>query len=265
MTGCATIIHGTTEKIAVSSTPTDAQVMIKGVPVASTPGIIELKRIDTNIVLRLEKEGYEPSEVILNRKYSGWIAGNLAIPLVGLVGGAVDFGSGAAYKLVPTEVYIDLQKQEMREDDSSREEVVVAVDPDSTSLYIEEKDDSTQSKQKKGHLTYGYGVSGVYLIFPIPFVECGLRIGAISLRGNIGFNLAYAEARVELALFDRFYIYDGASVMIQVDDPGDIFGIGMDIDSRDNRKYFRFELGFLEYDGGRESFEAPRVGIGWRF
>ncbi|MBT7914043.1 hypothetical protein HN588_09060, partial [Candidatus Bathyarchaeota archaeon] len=118
--------------------------MIKGVPVASTPNIIELKRKDTDIVLRFETEGYEPSEVILNRTYSGWIVGNLAIPMIGILGGAIDFGTGAAYKLSPTEVYIGLQKQGMREDDSSRGWEVVVVTPDTSSLYIKEKADSTQ-------------------------------------------------------------------------------------------------------------------------
>jgi hypothetical protein len=270
LTGCATIIHGKTEKVSVSSTPTNAQVTVKGIPVASTPSIIELKRKDTDTVLRFEKEDYEPGEVILNRKYSGWIAGNLAIPMVGFIGGIIDFGTGAAFKLVPAEAYIDLQKQEMREDDSSREEIVVIVGPDSSSRSIKKKDIPTPSKPAKKHpLIYGYGVSGIYIMLPVPFIECGLRIGSVSVRGNIGgLPMGYGETRVELALLDHFFMYGGKSQFAD-EDTEDIYGMGIDINARDKRSYYRFEIGFWDKERKpwvkKEPRNYGRIGLGWRF
>ena len=243
--------------------------MVKGILVASTPSIIEFKRKETHIVLRLEKEGYEPSEVILNRKYSGWLVGNLAIPMIGLLGGAIDFGTSAAYKLVPTEVYIDLQKQEMREDDSSREKVVVVEDPDSSSQPTFEKDASTPSIQEKKPLIYGYGVSGIYVISPLPFIECGLRIGTVSVRGNTGgLPMGYGEARVELALWDRFFLYGGKSQFAD-EDTEDVYGAGIDINSSVKRRYYRLEVGFWDKEKKpwvkKEPRNYVRLGLGWRF
>ena len=271
LTGCATIIHGTKEHVSVSSSPTAAQILVKGVPVATSPSVIELKRKDPGIVLRIEKEGYEPGEIIINRKYSGWLAGNLALPMAGIFGGAIDFSTGAAYKLVPSAVYVELQKQEIEEESLPRQDIREVVRPDSLAVRKKERDTLTPSQKEQKRFSYGYGISGLYLIFPVPFIEGTVRVGAVSLRGNIGSNLAYTEARLELALFDRFYLYDGANIAVQVDEQidvfgiGDIFGIGMDMAAADHRKYFRFELGFLEWEDGGRSFEIPRVGMGWRF
>jgi len=127
--GCATIIHGTRQNIAVSSVPSGAEVIVKGVHMGTTPAVIELKRNESNIILRFEKEGYEPVEVALNRSVDGWIAGNIIFG--GLIGLAVDFISGGAYKLSPSEVnavLAELKKQGMNIEDLSKDGVVVAVD-----------------------------------------------------------------------------------------------------------------------------------------
>jgi len=127
--GCATIIHGTRQNIAVNSVPSGAKVIVKGVQIATTPAVIELKRNESNIILRFEKEGYEPVEIALNRSVDGWIAGNIIFG--GLIGLAVDFISGAAYKLSPSEVQAvlaELKKQGMNIEDLSKDGVVVAVD-----------------------------------------------------------------------------------------------------------------------------------------
>lgn len=106
--GCAAIIHGTKQEVAVSSTPSGAKVVVMGAHMATTPGIIKLDRKDSNIVLRFEKDGYEPVEVALRRSVDGWIAGNILFG--GLIGLVIDFASGAAYKLSPPEVQAALQE-----------------------------------------------------------------------------------------------------------------------------------------------------------
>ncbi len=127
--GCATIIHGTKQDIAVSSVPTGAKVIVKGVHMATTPAVIKLDRKESNIVLRFEKEGYQPVEVALNRSVDAWIAGNIVFG--GLIGLAIDFINGAAYKLSPSEVNVvltELKKQGMDLQDLLKGDVVIAVD-----------------------------------------------------------------------------------------------------------------------------------------
>lgn len=126
---CATIIHGTRQSISVSSVPSGAKVIVKGVHMATTPAVIELKRSETNIILRFEKDGYEPVEIALNRSVDGWIAGNIIFG--GLIGLAIDFIDGAAYKLSPSEVdavLAEAKKQGMNLEDMSKDGVVIAVD-----------------------------------------------------------------------------------------------------------------------------------------
>ena len=108
--GCAAIIHGTKQKIPVNSSPSGAKVIVMGAHKASTPAVIELSRSESNIVLRFEKDGYEPVDVAITRSVDGWIVGNIIFG--GIIGLVVDFASGAAYKLTPNEVSVNLQKQE---------------------------------------------------------------------------------------------------------------------------------------------------------
>lgn len=125
--GCAAIIHGSKQDIAVSSSPTGARVLVMGAERATTPGVIELRRKDTNIVLRFEKEGYEAVEVALSRSVDGWIAGNILFG--GVIGLVVDFATGAAYKLKPSEVNAVLERKGMSIKDLLKDcDVVVFVD-----------------------------------------------------------------------------------------------------------------------------------------
>ncbi len=108
ISGCAAIIHGSSQDIAVNSTPSGAKVIIMGAHEATTPAVINLKRSNNNIILRFEKEGYEPVEFALTRKVDGWVVGNIGFG--GLIGLVVDFATGAAYKLAPEEVSLTMQK-----------------------------------------------------------------------------------------------------------------------------------------------------------
>ena len=100
--GCATIIHGSRQSITVNSVPSGAKIIKMGAQLGTTPAVIKLDRNESNIILRFEKEGYEPVEVVLNRSVDAWIVGNIVFG--GLIGLAVDFITGAAYKLSPSEL-----------------------------------------------------------------------------------------------------------------------------------------------------------------
>ena len=99
MLGCATIIHhGGKQSILINSDPSGAMATIDGTMKLETPGQAKLKRGQTHIVI-FDKEGYESSKAFVDHDFSGWVFGNLGFG--GLIGLAVDFGTGAAWNLEP--------------------------------------------------------------------------------------------------------------------------------------------------------------------
>ena len=106
VSGCATVIHGGTQDIRVTSNPTGAVVRVNlNNTATTTPGMITLNRKETAYVLTFEKQGYKSVEVPLKRSLGGWVFGNVLLGLYGILFGIViDFSSGAAYKLTPAEV-----------------------------------------------------------------------------------------------------------------------------------------------------------------
>ena len=115
---CATIMHGTTQDVGISSTPTGSSVTIDNKPLGNTPVIAKLARKDHHIV-KIEMPGYQPFESTITRKVSGWVWGNILFG--GLIGLAVDAISGGLYKLTPEQVAGTLQ----RSDTSDKEDTVV--------------------------------------------------------------------------------------------------------------------------------------------
>jgi hypothetical protein len=105
---CGTIIHGTSQDVGVSSSPTNAQVTVDKKPVGQTPVVAKLSRKDNHIVT-LTTPGYAPAELTLTRGTSGWVWGNLVFG--GLVGLAVDAISGGLYKLTPDQLAGTLARQ----------------------------------------------------------------------------------------------------------------------------------------------------------
>lgn len=113
--GCATAINGTTQRVAVASNPPGAQVYLHDAPVGVTPAFVDVPRRDPDLQLRLEKEGYEPTVLPLERSRSGWSWGNVlfagvpvneygvgqwvvAMAFYGALGWLRDARSGGAYK-----------------------------------------------------------------------------------------------------------------------------------------------------------------------
>jgi hypothetical protein len=110
MAGCATIMNrGRKQWVTVTSTPTGATATIDGVTTIQTPGQAKLKRGKDHVIV-IEKEGYETSQTVLDHELSGWVFGNLVFG--GLVGLAIDFGAGGAYKLDPDTINVMLRETE---------------------------------------------------------------------------------------------------------------------------------------------------------
>lgn len=107
LAGCCSIVHGTRQKIGVSSSPTGAKVFVNDVPMGTTPAALDLDRDGTHKV-RIELDGYEPYEMVITRSVSGWVWGNILFG--GLIGLAIDAIDGALYQLTPEQVSAQLQK-----------------------------------------------------------------------------------------------------------------------------------------------------------
>lgn len=103
---CATIVKGRFQKITVTSTPSEAWVIVDGQQI-KTPGVVTLDTTRSMYVLRFEKEGYEPVEFKVKRTLSGWLFGNIIFG--GIIGIVIDFASNSAYKLEPEEVEVALK------------------------------------------------------------------------------------------------------------------------------------------------------------
>ena len=113
VSGCATVVHGGSQKVRVVSSPSGAVVRVNLNKIATTtPGVLILNRKETGYVLTFEKEGYNPVEISLRRTVDGWLFGNILLGIYGILFGlAIDFSNGSAYKLTPDEVSIVLGQQ----------------------------------------------------------------------------------------------------------------------------------------------------------
>jgi hypothetical protein len=98
---CATIINGSSQDVAISSTPTGARVTLDGREYGVTPVVASLARKKKHTV-RIDLEGFAPHELQLNQSVSGWIAGNILFG--GLIGLAIDAVTGSMYNLKPDQV-----------------------------------------------------------------------------------------------------------------------------------------------------------------
>jgi hypothetical protein len=137
--GCATIVQGRYQRVHVETYPPTATVSVTGTLRKTkgaslqfeTPGDVLLHRKERHIILRIEKDGYEPAEVALRRKASVWtpIGATSFLGGVGAVAGVeggaaaalaigayyagisvgIDLATGSAYRLDPSNVSVTLQ------------------------------------------------------------------------------------------------------------------------------------------------------------
>ncbi|WP_067334378.1 translation initiation factor 2 [Stappia indica] len=110
VSGCASVVRGTSEDVVINVEPADAEVTTTlGHSCKQSPCTIEVSRKKTFMV-RAEKEGYKPGQVFVDTKVSGGGAAGLAgnILLGGVVGVGVDAISGATLDHTPNPVYITL-------------------------------------------------------------------------------------------------------------------------------------------------------------
>lgn len=107
--GCATITRGTTDTLVITSEPPNADVRLSNGLTCRTPCSLSVDR-DEELVVTITREGYEPVEATVTPKVAGAGAAGMAGNVVfgGLIGAAVDAGSGAMYDLVPNPLHVKL-------------------------------------------------------------------------------------------------------------------------------------------------------------
>ena len=106
-TGCASIVHQTTQQIPVASNPPGAAVTVAcgdvhNDPKLVTPTVVTVHRKPARCGISLAKEGYEPASVDLQREMSGWYLGNVIFG--GIIGLIVDAANGAMYNRKPERI-----------------------------------------------------------------------------------------------------------------------------------------------------------------
>lgn len=104
--GCASIIHGTEQDIAIFSYPDGADVWIDGVNMVTPIGRVTLSRKNDYSVV-IKKEGYRDVMVKIEGTTSPLIIGNLASCGIGCI---IDLSNGAAFDLEPGRLDIKLTK-----------------------------------------------------------------------------------------------------------------------------------------------------------
>ena len=106
VTGCATVINGTTQRVRFDSTPSGATAQIgatgkTATQTVTTPGQLTLSR-DSSYEVAFEKPGYIPAHARVDQATSDAVWVNILIG--GIIGIIVDYSDGAAYDLVPETV-----------------------------------------------------------------------------------------------------------------------------------------------------------------
>lgn len=101
LSGCATIVSGRSQNIVVETDPSGANVTIDD-HLKVSPATFTLKKTQLYSV-RIEKEGFQSQQLEIKRGMGGWIFGNILFG--GLIGVAVDVGTGSMYKLSPGNIH----------------------------------------------------------------------------------------------------------------------------------------------------------------
>lgn len=117
LTSCATIMNGRCQTVGITSDPACADIYIDQQYKGKTPMKASLTRKDSHTVC-IECDGYEPYSFRFEPRFSKWTIGNIVS--WGLIGVAVDAGTGAIFRLTPDQVQVGRDNKalaQLKEDD----------------------------------------------------------------------------------------------------------------------------------------------------
>lgn len=127
LSGCATIVKGTTQEVPVASDPPGADVTVDGQLYGQTPIDISMKRKRDHLVT-ISIDGHEPKSIPVVKSVGGAVWGNILAG--GLIGWGVDATSGAQYNLSPESISVKLTPADNEDTASTKN--------DSASDFVEE-------------------------------------------------------------------------------------------------------------------------------
>jgi hypothetical protein len=107
LSGCASVVTGTSEVVKIESEPPGATVQIDGRHMGTTPRLVKLHRGGSKQVM-LYKEGFEAETLEIGTKINGWFFGNV---FLGLLPGIVDMANGSWMWIEPDAVSVTLRKK----------------------------------------------------------------------------------------------------------------------------------------------------------
>ncbi len=109
LSGCATMMRGTSETFTVETRPPEANVRLSTGETCITPCALQRGR-NAGFVVYVSKQGYKSMEIPIasQRAQGGTVATMGNVLMGGLIGFAVDVDSGATQELKPNPLKIDL-------------------------------------------------------------------------------------------------------------------------------------------------------------
>jgi hypothetical protein len=131
---CASIVHGPSQSIDLTSQPSGAKILIDGIEYGITPASVELMRKGRlkgenvekkEYAVSIEMPGYYPYELKIKREMDGWFLGNLIFG--GIIGIIVDASSGAMYKLTPDQIIAQMGQTTAMSMKNMEDRIYVAV------------------------------------------------------------------------------------------------------------------------------------------
>lgn len=108
LSGCASIVSGSKQKISFVSNPSGAKIFLNDVDLGDTPITVNLDRNKKDQKVEIILEGYKPFRMTLTRRINAWVWGNLLFGVI--IGLVVDVSTGAIYKLTPSQIEAQMSK-----------------------------------------------------------------------------------------------------------------------------------------------------------
>ncbi len=105
VSGCASVVSGTSQQMTFQSSPEGATVTISGRLIGKTPITTTLKK-EKNQAVVFSLEGYKPVTMQLTTHLDNWFWGNIVIG--GVIGSTTDGVTGAVHEYSPTQYYVTL-------------------------------------------------------------------------------------------------------------------------------------------------------------
>ena len=114
--GCATIAHGTTQRVPITSSPQGARVFVDSEPVGQTPLVASLSRTHSHVV-SIVHDSFPAVRVAMDRNVSPWLLASLFFYVAPAI---VDLSNGAAYGFASDTLRVVFSMEQRAETHPSR-------------------------------------------------------------------------------------------------------------------------------------------------